>query len=186
MRSAEWAVSDPINPYPLYVPVIALYRFSRHRVISLRSRHAKQLRRQTLSTASCHRGHIHAMAQLDHVIRMYHVTHPTGEQLLGLEAPRWPDAYGLVASVPDPGLAPKEALAWAFERTQHDLPLIDTMRWEPGACRRSTSPGDVVVLSPGQSYRCDCIGWQPLALPPPGFWTSLVTSLRRHGPRSLA
>ena len=127
------------------------------------------------------------MAQLDHVIRMYHVTHPTGEHLAGVKAPRWPDAYGLVANLPDPGLAPKEALAWAFERTQHDPPLINTVRWHPGARRRSTSPGDVVVLSPDQASRCDCIGWQPLDLPPPGFWTSLVTSLRsRLGPRSLA
>jgi hypothetical protein len=70
----------------------------------------------------------------------------------------------------------------AFERTQQDHPLIDTVRWNPGARRRSTSPGDVVVLSNGQAYRCDFIGWQPL--PSPGFWTSLV-SRRSPGPRSL-
>jgi hypothetical protein len=28
-------------------------------------------------------------------IRIYHVTHPTGEHLAGLKAPRWPDAYTL-------------------------------------------------------------------------------------------
>ena len=70
-------------------------------------------------------------------------------------------------------------------RTQQDHPLIHTVRWHPGARRRSTSPGDVVVLSNGQAYRCDFIGWQPLELPAPGFWTNLVTSLRRSGPRSL-
>jgi hypothetical protein len=125
------------------------------------------------------------MAQLDRNVRIYHTTHPTGEQLLGLKAPRWPDAYTLAASFPDPGLSPEETLAMAFERTQQDHPLIDTVRWNPGARRRSTSPGDVVVLSNGQAYRCDFIGWQPLELPAPGFWTSLVTSLRRPGPRSL-
>jgi hypothetical protein len=39
--------------------------------------------------------------------------HPTGEQLLGMEAPRWPDAYTLAASFPDPGLAPEETLHMA-------------------------------------------------------------------------
>ena len=81
------------------------------------------------------------MAQLDHVIRIYHVTHPTGEHLAGLSAPRWPDAYNLAACVPDPGLAPKEALEWAFTCTQQDHPLINTVRWQSGARRRSTSPG---------------------------------------------
>ena len=123
------------------------------------------------------------MAQLDHVIRIYHVTHPTAEHLAGLKAPRWPDAYALAASFPDPGLAPKEALALAFACTQQDHPLIDTVRWQPGARRRSTSPGDVVVLSTGEAYLCDFIGWKPL--PSPGFWTSLVTRRQRSGPRSL-
>jgi hypothetical protein len=126
-----------------------------------------------------------AMIEADRSVRIYHATNPTGEQLLGLEAPRWPDAYTLAATFPDPGLAPEETLQMAFKRTQQDLPLIDTVRWNPGARRRSTSPGDVVVLSNGQAYRCDFIGWQPLELPAPGFWASLVTSLRRPGPRSL-
>ena len=125
------------------------------------------------------------MAQLDHTVRIYHAANPTGEQLLGLEAPRWPDAYTLAASFPDPGLPPEETLAMAFDRTQQDHPLIDTVRWNPGARRRSTSPGDVVVLSNGEAYRCDFSGWKSLELPAPGFWTSLVTSLRRPGPRSL-
>jgi hypothetical protein len=125
------------------------------------------------------------MAQLDCLIRVYHVTHPTGEHLAGLKAPRWPDAYTMAASFPDPGLPPQETLHMAFECTQQDLPFIDTVRWHPGACRRSTSPGDVVVLGNGQAFRCDFIGWQPLEPPAPGFWTSLVTSLRRDGPRSL-
>jgi hypothetical protein len=125
------------------------------------------------------------MAQLDRNVRIYHVLNPTGEQLLGLEAPRWPDAYTLAASFPDPGLPPEETLRMAFDRTQQDHPLIHTVRWHPGARRRSTSPGDVVLLSTGQAYRCDFIGWQPLELPAPGFWTSLVTSLRRPGPHSL-
>ena len=73
----------------------------------------------------------------------------------------------------------------AFERTQQDHPLIDTVRWNPGARRRSTSPGDVVVLSTDQAFRADFIGWQPLELPAPGYWTSLVTSLRHFAPRSL-
>jgi hypothetical protein len=123
------------------------------------------------------------MAQLDHVIRIYHVTHPTAEHLAGLKAPRWPDAYALAASFPDPCLASKEALALAFACTQQDHPLIDTVRWQPGARRRSTSPGDVVVLSTGEAFLCDFIGWKPL--PSPGFWTSLVSSSRRSGPRSL-
>ncbi len=126
------------------------------------------------------------MAQIDHVIRIYHVTHPTAEHLAGLQAPRWPDAYTLAASFPDPGLAPKEALALAFACTQQDHPLIATVRWHPGTRQRSTSPGDVVVLSTGQAYLSDFIGWKPLALPPPGFWTGLVTSLRRPGQRSRA
>jgi hypothetical protein len=126
------------------------------------------------------------MAQLDHVIRIYHVTHPTAEHLAGLKAPRWPDAYTLAASFPDPGLAPKEALELAFECTQQDHPLINTVRWQSGARRRSTSPGDVVVLSTGEAHLCDFIGWKPLTLPPPGFWTRLVTSLHRPGPRSMA
>jgi|RhiMethySRZTD1v2_1073278.scaffolds.fasta_scaffold210810_3 hypothetical protein len=125
------------------------------------------------------------MAQFDPVIRIYHTIRPTGEQLLGIKAPPWPDAYTLAASFPDPGLAPEETLRMAFDRTQQDHPLIGTVRWHPGARRRSTSPGDVVVLSNGQAYRCDFIGWQPLELPAPGFWTTLVTSLRRSGPRSL-
>jgi hypothetical protein len=125
------------------------------------------------------------MAHVDHTVRIYHATHPTGEQLLGFEAPRWPGAYTLAASFPDPGLPPEETLATAFDRTQQDHPLINTVRWNPGARRRSTSPGDVVVLSTGQAYRCDFIGWQPLELPAPGFWTHLVTSLRRPSPRSL-
>jgi hypothetical protein len=124
------------------------------------------------------------MARLDHVIRIYHVTHPTGEHLAGLSAPRWPDAYHLAACLPDPGLAPKEALEWAFTCTQQDHPLINTVSWQPGARRRSTSPSDVVVLSTGDAYVCDSIGWQPL--PAPGFWTRLVTSLHRSGPRSMA
>jgi len=53
------------------------------------------------------------MAQLDSVVRVYHAMHPTGEQLLGMEAPRWPDAYTLAASFPDPGLAPEETLHMA-------------------------------------------------------------------------
>jgi hypothetical protein len=125
------------------------------------------------------------MAHLDRNVRIYHATNPTGEQLLGIEAPRWPHAYILAASFPDPGLPAEETLSMAFERTQQDHPLIDTVRWNPSARRRSTSPGDVVVLSNGQAFRCDFIGWKPLELPAPGFWTSLVTSLRRHGPRSL-
>ena len=125
------------------------------------------------------------MAQLDSVVRVYHAMNPTGEQLLGMEAPCWPDAYTLAASFPDPGLTLQETLHMAFERTQQDHPLIDMVRWNPGARRRSTSPGDVVVLSNGQAYRCDFIGWQPLEQPAPGFWTSLVTSLHRPGPRSL-
>src|SRR5437762_2742199 len=32
------------------------------------------------------------MAHIDHNVRIYHATNPTGEQLLGLQAPRWPDA----------------------------------------------------------------------------------------------
>lgn len=123
------------------------------------------------------------MAQLDHTVRIYHATNPTGEQLLGLEAPRWPDAYTLAASFPDPGLTPEETLEMAFDRTQQNHPLIDTVRWNPGARRRSTSPGDVVVLSTGEAYLCDFSGWQPL--PSPSFWTSLVTS-RSPGPRSIA
>ena len=125
------------------------------------------------------------MAHIDHTVRIYHATNPTGEQLLGIEAPRWPDAYTLAASFPAPGLPSEETLAMAFDRTQQDHPLIDTVRWNPSARRRSTGPGDVVVLSNGQAFRCDFIGWQPLELPAPGFWTSLVTSLRRPGPRSL-
>ena len=125
------------------------------------------------------------MAQLDRNVRIYHTINPTGEQLIGLQAPRWPGAYTLAASFPDPGLSPEETLAMAFDRTQQDHPLIDTVRWHPGARRRSTSPGDVVVLSNGLAFRCVFIGWQPLELPAPGFWTTLVTSLRRHGPRSL-
>ena len=125
------------------------------------------------------------MAQLDRTVRIYHTIHPTGEQLIGLQAPRWPDAYTLAASFPDPGLTPEETLRMAFDRTQQDHPLIDTVSWQPGARRRSTSPGDVVVLSNGPAYRCDFSGWQPLELPAPGFWTSFVTSLRRPGPRSL-
>jgi len=125
------------------------------------------------------------MAQLDRNVRIYHVLNPTGEQLLGLEAPRWPDAYTLAASFPDPGLPPEETLQMAFDRTQQDHPLIDTVRWNPGAHRRSTSPGDVVVLSNGQAYRCDFIGWKALEQPAPGFWTSLITS-RSTGPRSIA
>jgi hypothetical protein len=124
------------------------------------------------------------MAQLDRLIRVYHVTHPTGEHLAGLKVPRWPDAYTLAASFPDPGLTPEETLQRAFERTQQDHPLINTVRWNHGARRRSTSPGDVVVLSSGQAFRCDFIGWQLLEQPDPGFWTSLV-SRYRSGPRSL-
>jgi hypothetical protein len=112
------------------------------------------------------------MAQFDPVIRIYHTIHPTGEQLAGIKAPHWPDAYTLAATFPDPGnLTPKETLEMAFERTQQDLPLIDTVCWQPGARRRSTSPGDVVVLSNGQAYRCDFIGWQPLPQPAPLFPT---------------
>jgi hypothetical protein len=74
----------------------------------------------------------------------------------------------------------------AFECTQQDHPLIDTVSWQPGARRRSTSPGDVVVLCTGEAYLCDFIGWKSLPLPPPGFWTRLVTSLHRPGPRSMA
>jgi hypothetical protein len=125
------------------------------------------------------------MAHIDPNIRIYHALNPTGEQLLGIKAPHWPDAYTLAASFPDPGLPPQETLAMAFDRTQQDHPLIDTVRWNPGARRRSTSPGDVVVLSNGQAYRCDFIGWQPLEQPSPGFWTRLVTS-RSHGPRFMA
>ena len=125
------------------------------------------------------------MAHIDAVVRIYHVLHPTAEHLTGLKAPRWPEAYTLAASFPDPSLPPEETLEMAFERTQQDHPLIDTVRWNPGARRRSTSPGDVVVLSTGHAYRCDFSGWQPLELPAPGFWTNLVTSLRRPGPRSL-
>src|SRR6266446_6517766 len=91
----------------------------------------------------------------------------------------------MAASFSAPGFAPKEAVALAFERTQQDHPLINTVRWQPGARRRSTSPGDVVVLSTGKAYLCDFIGWKPLALPPPGFWTLLVTRLHQPGPRSL-
>ena len=126
------------------------------------------------------------MAELDDVIRIYHVTCPTAEHLAGLKAPRWPDAYTLAASFPDPGLPPEETLAMAFDRTQQDHPLIDTVNWQPGARRRSTSPGDVVVLSTGEGHLCDFIGWKPLAPPPLGFWTRLVTSLHRPGPRSIA
>jgi hypothetical protein len=124
------------------------------------------------------------MAQLDDIIRIYHVTHPTAEHLAGLKAPRWPNAYTLAASLPDPGLAPKEALALAFECTQQDHPPIATVRWHPGARQRSTSPGDVVVLRTGEAYLCDFIGWKPL--PPPGFWNRLVTRLHRLCPRSMA
>jgi hypothetical protein len=127
------------------------------------------------------------MAQLDRLIRVYHTISPTGEQLAGLKAPKWPKDYGLAATFPDPGnLTPKETLDMAFERTQQDLPLIDTVRWQPGARRRSTSPGDVVVLSDGHAFRCDFLGWQPLPQPAPGFWTSLVTSRRRSAPPSLS
>src|SRR5690349_6502050 len=80
------------------------------------------------------------MAQLDRNVRIYHTTHPTGEQLIGLQAPRWPDAYALAASFPDPGLSPEETLRMAFDRTQQDHPLIHTVSWQPGARRRSTSP----------------------------------------------
>jgi hypothetical protein len=126
------------------------------------------------------------MAHIDPNVRIYHATNPTGEQLLGLKAPRWPDAYTLAASFPDPGLPPEETLAMAFDRTQQDHPLIDTVRWNPGARRCSTSPGDVVVLSTGDAYLCDFIGWKPLPPPAPGFWTRLVTSRHRPGPRSMA
>jgi len=126
------------------------------------------------------------MAQLDHVIRIYHVTHPTGEHLAGIKAPSWPHAYNLAATFPDPGLAPEKALDLAFKCTQQDHPLIDTVSWQPGARRRSTSPGDVVVLSTGDACLCDFIGWKPLPPPSPGFWTRLVTSRHRPGPRSLA
>ena len=124
------------------------------------------------------------MAHRDYNVRIYHALNPTGEQLLGIKAPRWPDAYTLAASFPDPGLTPEETLRMAFDRTQQDHPLIHTVRWNPGARRRSTSPGDVVVLSNGQAYRCDFIGWKALEQPAPGFWTSLV-SRYRSGPRSL-
>jgi hypothetical protein len=109
------------------------------------------------------------MAHIDHTVRIYHTTNPTGKQLLGIEAPRWPDAYTLAVSFPNPGLPLEETLAMAFARTQRDHSLIDTVRWNPGARRRSTSPGDVVVLSNGQAFRCDFIGWKPLELPAPGF-----------------
>lgn len=126
------------------------------------------------------------MAQLDQVISIYHVTRPTGEHLLGLSAPRWPDTYNLTACLPDPGLAPKETLEWAFTRTQQDHPLIDTVSWQPGARRRSTSPGDVVVLSAGDAYLCDAVGWKPLPPPAPGFWTRLVSGIHRPGSHSMA
>ena len=125
------------------------------------------------------------MAQIDRNVRIYHALNPTGEQLLGLQAPSWPGAYTLAASFPDPGLPPQETLAMAFDRTQQDHPLINSVSWQPGARRRSTSPGDVVVLRTGEAYLCDFIGWKPLPPPSPGFWTSLVTS-RCPGPRSIA
>jgi hypothetical protein len=125
------------------------------------------------------------MAELDDVIRVYHVIHPTAEHLTGLKAPRWPHAYNLAATFPDPGLAPEEALELAFRCTQQDHPLINTVSWQPGARRRSTSPGDVVVLRTGEAYLCDFSGWKPLDPPPLGFWTRLVTSLHRPGPHSM-
>jgi hypothetical protein len=79
------------------------------------------------------------------VIRIYHVTHPTAEHLIGFKAPRWPDAHNLAACFPDPGLAPKEALELAFTCTQQDHPLIDTVSWQPGALDsgRCVAPGEV-------------------------------------------
>ena len=82
------------------------------------------------------------MAQLDHVIRIYHVTHPTAEHLAGLKAPRCPNAYNLADTFSDPGLAPEEPLELAFKCTQQDHPLINTVSWQPGTRRRSTSPGE--------------------------------------------
>jgi len=80
------------------------------------------------------------MAQLDRTLRIYHATHPTGEQLLGLKAPRWPDAYALAASFPDPGLPPEETLQMAFDRTQQDHPLISNSRRSINPSKHATFP----------------------------------------------
>jgi hypothetical protein len=123
------------------------------------------------------------MAQSDPIIRIYHTKHPTPDQLMGFSAPVWPDDYALAASFADPGLPPEEALEMAFRSTQADLPEAGTVQWAH-ARHRSTSPGDVVVLSDGQAYLCAGTGWDPLELPPPGSgraWSAACAPRSRRG-----
>ena len=117
------------------------------------------------------------MAQNDPVVRVYHAKQPTPEQLLGMEAPVWPDDYALAAILPSLDGPPEAILEQAFAHTQLCHPDSCKVQWT-GERRRSTSPGDVVVLGNGQAYRCAGSGWDPLALPPPGFWTAQVTRCR--------
>jgi hypothetical protein len=117
------------------------------------------------------------MAQHDPVVRVYHTRQPTPEQLIGLEAPVWPHDYALAAILLPKGDSPKAILDRAFEHTQLCNPEASKVKWQ-GERRRSTSPGDVVVLSDGQAYRCAASGWDPLTLPPPGYWIAQVARCR--------
>jgi hypothetical protein len=117
------------------------------------------------------------MAHNDPVVRVYHTKQPTPGQLLGTEVPVWPDDYALAAILPPLDGAPEAILEQAFDYTQLCHPEASKIQWA-GERRRSTSPGDVVVLGNGQAYRCAFSGWDPLTLPPPGFWTAQVARCR--------
>ena len=99
-----------------------------------------------------------------HLMRIYHIKHPSAGDLSGVPDARWPHDYLLVAIMEQAHLGTWHALQWAFDHTQN---IEQSWTQNAGVIAmdsrlRSTSPGDVVALDDGNLYRCAMTGWQPI------------------------